>query len=148
MQFPKIILSLALLLAIGMNAALADDGLKARADSLEDSLRDLKNLFTGRDANFRASTSAVFTLIDRARSSAEDVQKLAGKGASGPEVGGAVLSLRDRMERMKGFVSQIRLTDQERAVYRNVDVKYRQVMKANEIYQAASGTPGYGSGRW
>jgi hypothetical protein len=143
MKFAKLATFFAVLAVLFMHTALGDEGLKARADSLKDSLRDLKNLFAGRDASFRASTSAIFTLIDRARSSAEDVQKLAGKGAAGPEVGGAVLALRDRMERMQGFISQIRLTDQERAVYRNVNVRYSQVLKANEIYQMASGTPGY-----
>jgi hypothetical protein len=136
MRLMNVSILFAVVTTLLMGAAFGADGLSGHADSLKDELQNLRGLFERRDASFKASTSAVFKMIDRARDAAEDVQKRAGKGGSRTEVGDAVNDLSDKMGKMRNFIGAIQFTKAERAVVRNVDVKFGQVLGAWNGYQA------------
>lgn len=118
-----------------LNHALAGDpSLSSRADSLKDELRNLKQVFGQRDPNFIYSTSALFKQIDKARDSAESLQRLSGKGYPVRPVSDSLADLDSKMDKLQGLVSYVDLKDPERAIYRNVLVKYRMVHGAFRYY--------------
>ncbi len=143
MRLPKLLTIFSGLILLLGHLAFADNGLSARADALKDTLGNLRSAFGQRDAAFIRSTSAVFKVIESSAKAAEEVQRAAKNERPRKEVASSIERLRGQMDKMRSFVSYIKLTDRERSILRNVDVRYAQVLQFWNGYGAPNRGPGY-----